>query len=274
MTRAQTEPTDGFLDRDFASFREARLKARKTRRHEALEHKPRRAAAPEATTATPSDLATLIDGLETTAPASVDVAPASVDAALASVNAAPAAPVADAAPPPTPDVDHHCSDPEFERFRASRRAAEPPRRPDSARLRRPDGGDVEGNCSDPEFEKFRAARQEGRPDSARHRKPELEATRRAPEPAPAPPPEPVAEAAPPETEPEPSADEGALFFGTSVHERAAVRARALGARSDLGEATDAAEAAPAEAPTAADPEPTPSKGERRRPPPPPLPERP
>ncbi|MBX3471074.1 MAG: hypothetical protein KF878_29755 [Planctomycetes bacterium] len=257
MTRAQTEPSDGFLDNEFASFREARLKARKTRRHEALEHRPRRAGEAQAPPSAPA-LAALIDGLEEAPrPAAPEAGPAVPEAPVAAEAPAPAtrAPVADDAEAPAA-IEGSCSDPEFEKFRAARRSGEPPRRPDSARMRRPEGV-VEGSCSDPEFEKFRAARQEGRPDSARHRKPE------APAPEPVDVVEPAAAADAPAED-----DQGGLFFGTSMHERKTVRARALDARADLPEAPPEAEAA------TPDGEPTPSRGERRRAPPPPLPERP
>lgn len=190
------------------------------------------------------------------------------------------------------DVEGSCSDPEFERFRAARR-------PESARHRKPEGGRapaplkprsaeplasaapqveargavdragaVEDRCSDPEFEKFRAARQAGeptprRPDSARHVKPDV-----APAQVPAPEATPAAAATSAQAESGPeatttTADDAGLFFGTSVTERAMVRARVLDSRSDVETA----------APPPAEP-PTPAGGERRRAPPPPLPERP
>lgn len=322
MTTARTEPTDGFLDREFASFREARLRARKAKTEDALEHRHAKVAEPApapATSAEPGSspaqddaffgtsthertsirararddrstamLEVMLDDLDGDVAATrtgprVDAPPTPPEVVAAPPTLAPA-------PPPRADDDgtramgragaaaeDSCSDPEFEAFRAARRGG----KPDSGRLRKPDGrpesgrlrkpeprradAAVEGHCSDPEFERFRAARQAGeataprRADSGRLRKPEpppsaieqllavtLPEPAGSPEattPAPTEDPAPVESSAPEEPT--------TVFFGTSKHERAIVRARVAGESPDPDE---------------------PATG--RRAPPPPLPERP
>lgn len=182
MTRANDEPRDGFLDENFASFRDRK---RATRSEEPLEPSPRNTT--RVTGGATSAIAALIDGLEDTrATPRADPPAAPTPAPIRSIGRADAEPPpADAtrslvrekpsAPAPADDIDGSCSDPEFARFRAQRKPPSGSHRKPTARQkevtprsgvhRAPD--QVEDRSSDPEFDRFRAER---KPASGAHRK--------------------------------------------------------------------------------------------------------